>query len=257
MVVLRDQEFPVNGGNLEFDFMSPDGEGPFPLVIFLHGGGWISGDKTMFRDEAVWLSRQGFACACTSYRLAPLYPFPIPISDCQNFVDYIRQNSEMFRIDTENIVAVGNSAGGHLALMLGLCPKYLDSGEPFTPVETVVSVCGISDICQSEANFELSMTFIEQFMDCRQAENPSLWQEASPIHYVDTAKGRFLLIHGSDDDVVPCEQSRKLANELQANGQDVEFIELSNELHSFSYSAWEKIRDSYVAFLEKRVRVQQ
>ena len=139
MVVLPDQKYPVEGGELGFDFFRPEGEGPFPLVVFLHGGGWISGDRTMYRDEAIWLAPQGFACACINYRLAPLYPFPVPVADCQAFVRFARTNHETLAIDPNQITAMGNSAGGHLALMLGLCPGRFDSQDGLAERVTVVT----------------------------------------------------------------------------------------------------------------------
>lgn len=250
MVVLPDQPFPVSGGSLTFDFIRPDGDGPYPLVVFLHGGGWISGDKSMYRDEAVWLSQKGFACACPSYRLAPLYPFPTPVADAQAFLKYVRDNAESLQIDPRNITVVGNSAGGHLALLLGLCPTDFGGGGTAELADKVVSICGISDLCMPAApGFMISQSFIEQFMDCSFDGNEGKWKEASPMSYVAHATGQFLLIHGTDDDVVPIDQSRTMYKSLTDRGVRSRLVELEGEMHSFTYPGWERIRNEYLAFL--------
>ena len=251
MVVLPDQKYPVEGGSLSFDFFRPDGDGPFPLVVFIHGGGWISGDRTMFRDEAIWLAPQGFACACIDYRLAPLYPFPVPVADCQNFVTFIRGKSEELKIDPNRITAMGNSAGGHLALMLGLCPNRFDSFDgPFERVSSVVDICGIADMSDpSQVHFPIATTFLEQFMDGGFVGREDIWKSASPLSYLDQAQGRFLVIHGSNDDVVPTSQSERLAEELVSRDVQCRLVVLPGEAHSFTLDGWGHIRKEYVTFL--------
>lgn len=249
---MRDQPFAVKGGELLFDLIGPDTDERVPLVIFLHGGGWISGDKTMYREEAAWLANQGIAAACPSYRLAPLYPFPTPVADCQAFVNHVRANSGRFGVDTDQLFVIGNSAGGHLALMLGLASQNFNSGEQFETVKNVVSICGISNLCDtSSLDFQLSLTFAQQFMDCPYDENPELWKSASPIQYAPQAEGRFLLIHGTADDVVPFEQSQELFDALQTSKASSKLVKLDGESHSFTYPGWEAIRMNYLEFLNQ------
>lgn len=252
MVILRDQNYPVDGAMLSFDFIRPDGEGPYPLVIFLHGGGWISGDKTMYRDEAIWLTGHGFACACIEYRLAPLYPFPIPVADCQAFVKFAREITPVLAIDPNNITAIGNSAGGHLALMLGLCETSFGEDKGAAErVNAVVDICGIADMGDpSDVHYPLAMQFLEQFMDGGYEGRENVWSAASPLNYVSQAQGRFLIIHGAEDEVVPVTQSRRISEGLSAKGVPCKYVELPGESHSFSYPAWEKIRFEYLNFLK-------
>lgn len=250
MVVLRDQTYPVEGGALTYDLFRPHGEGPFPLVVFLHGGGWISGDKTMYRDEALWLVPQGYACACIDYRLAPLYPFPTPVGDCQSFVTFASENAATLAIDPNNMTAMGNSAGGHLALMLGLCPTNLVTGDPTPTVHNVVSLCGISDLRDpGGAHYDIAMGFLEQFMDGPYEGSEERWAKASPAAYTGNAHGRFLLLHGTEDDVVPFDQGQKMADALTATGCETRFVPLPGEGHSFSFQSWETIRAEYTRFL--------
>ncbi len=251
MVVLRDQRYPIEGGSLAYDFIRPEGDGPFPFMVFLHGGGWISGDKTMYRDEAVWLAAKGFACACIDYRLAPLYPFPKPVADCQAFLSFARSSASELAIDCDRITALGNSAGGHLALMLGLAPMRFDSKDSLAErANSVVSICGISDLTDPEgAHFDIAMPFLTQFMDGPFEGREEEWRRASPVTYIDHAQGRYLIMHGTDDDVVPLLQSQKLADALKAKGALTTFVPLPGEMHSFTIEGWDQIRRHYLEFV--------
>lgn len=255
MVVMPAQKYPVQDGSLSFDYFRPDGDGPFPLVVFLHGGGWISGDRTMYRDEAIWLVPQGYACACIDYRLAPLYPFPTPVADCQAFIRYVREGAQALAVDPNRITAMGNSAGGHLALMLGLCPRDLDrNGAAAERVNSVVDICGIADLRNPQVeHFPISMSFLEQFMDGGYQGREELWTEASPMTYLDEGQGRYLILHGTEDDVVPVSQSERLAEQLTTKGLPNRFVPLQGEMHSFTHSGWNQIRTEYTQFLSQQV----
>ena len=256
MVVLPDQRFPVEGGSLAYDLFRPAGDGPFPLVVFIHGGGWISGDRTDYRDEALWLAPQGYACACIDYRLAPLYPYPTPVADCQRFFTFVAANAGSLGIDSEDMTVFGNSAGGHLALMCGLSATVAGTSEPAVRPQSVVAVCAISDLrVPAESNLPLSFTFLEQFMDGGYEDREEAWAAASPVCHLEDARGRFLVVHGTEDDVVPIAQSRSLVQRLSGQGSDVEFVELQGEGHSFSWEGWSTIRQEALNFLKADQKV--
>lgn len=249
---MTDAAFPIQGGeHLSFDFFAPDTGGPHPLVVFLHGGGWISGDKTMYSDEAEWLADQGYACACISYRLAPLYPFPAPVADCQSFVRFMRENASQFSIKPDQIAAMGNSAGGHLALMLGLCKESFDGGpaDGSQCANAVIDVCGITDFrAPQTSHFPIAFSFLEQFIPTILDPESKETQQASPIVYASADAVPCLVLHGDEDDVVPIDQSRLLAKAL---GSKAKYVELEGEAHSFSYVGWNTIRREYTAFLKE------
>lgn len=238
-------EFRSGNSVLEFDLFHPGG-GPAPLVVFLHGGGWISGDRSMYHEEAGWFAGNGLACACVEYRLAPLYPYPAAVHDAQAFVEHARRSAGELGL-AGTVAAFGNSAGGHLAQMLGLCHTGQGGGH-FQPVDAFVSVCGISDLRPGEGADPLAMGFIEQFMGGGYAGNETAYEAASPIAQQPVC-GPALLIHGSDDDIVPVEQSRRLAARLREFGNQVEYVELAGEQHSFSFEAWAQIRERSLEFL--------
>jgi acetyl esterase/lipase len=251
MQFLLDQSYPVPGGRLSFDLFRPEGEQEVPLVVFMHGGGWISGDKTMYRDEALWLAPQGFACACIEYRLAPLYPFPAAVADAQSFVRWARSESASLGIDPGRIVAVGNSAGGHLACMLGLADVDMDGGGPGHKADAVVGVCPITDLRDPRAqHFPVAMAFLEQFMGGPYEADPDAWALASPLTHVSPNDRPFLLLHGTADDIVPTDQSRALVRAMHDAGIASRLVELEGEAHSFTMDGWDRVRAEYVSFLQ-------
>jgi acetyl esterase/lipase len=251
--VLENQSFTTPSGEvLTYDFYSPDHTAP--LVVLIHGGGWISGDRSMHQDEASWLADQGYAAACISYRLAPLYPFPAAIGDAQSFVRHARANAQTLNFDPNRVAALGNSAGGHLALMLGLCPTPFDGGEDDKSfrANAVVDICGITDLRNPHVNHHpISVTFLEEFMGGHFEEGDEKWSAASPIVYAKNADTPVLIMHGTLDDVVRIEQSDALARSLLAAGGDVTFVEMEGEGHSFTWEAWSEMRGHYMSFLKR------
>jgi acetyl esterase/lipase len=242
--VLSNQEYArPDGIPLLFDLYHPGG-GELPLVVFLHGGGWISGEREMYGEEAHWFANYGFATATVDYRLAPLYPFPAAVEDAESFVAFIRENRAKYRV-TDKIGAMGNSAGGHLAAMLGVTGR----------VDAVVDVCGLTDMRNpGETQYPISMSFIEQFLGGPYAGNEDAYAQASPLAHIDGDECPFLIVHGSEDDVVPATQSTTLHEGLVAQGRDARLLMLEGEGHSFSIDAWDRIRSEAAAFFKEKLR---
>lgn len=248
MTVSRGLKYPSGSVQLGFDLYRP-GDAPAPLIVFLHGGGWISGDRGMYDEEAEWFAAHGFASATIDYRLAPLYPYPAAVNDVQTFVEFARCNAEDLGIKPSKIGSFGNSAGGHLSLLLGLARSTPEGGF-CKPVDAFVAVCGISDLRPAEGSAELASTFIEQFMGGPHSERKGDYVAASPICHPPVC-GHGLLFHGEADDIVPVEQSRALAARLKDAGNDVGYFELPGEQHSFSFHAWGSIRDRSLEFFQR------
>jgi len=250
-MILRDQVYAQKaGGDLTFDLIRPDSDAELPLVMCIHGGGWISGEKEAFWEEAEWLAAEGFAVACISYRLAPLYPFPAAIADVQDFITFARTQADAWKIRPDQICTLGNSAGGHLALMGGYCRNHLETGEPTTPANAVVDICGIADLRIPEgSDYGIAQSFLEQFMDGPYVGNEEKWERASPMVYASPESPRTLILHGDQDDVVPVELSQNLHAALRDMGVPCEYHELPGEGHSFTWEGWQAIRGHYRKFL--------
>lgn len=263
VIAIPGQIYDAPGGlPLDFDFFRPNHDDVLPLVVFTHGGGWISGDKTHFHEEAFFLCDNGFACACISYRLAPLHPFPAAVEDSQNFIRFARANAEKLMIDPNRIAAMGSSAGGHLAAMLGLCDELIGADHhpewtKFSPkVNAVVDFSGITDLtAPREQHLPIAWSFLEQFMGAPFEDNEDLYQKASPIFHVSKTDAPFLIVHGDMDDVVPIDQSVRLQQALSAVGVSSELVVLPGEGHGFSLEVWDEVRQIYLGFLKRTLGV--
>ncbi len=248
--VFTNEEYArLDGIPLCFDLYHP-GEGALPLIVFVHGGGWISGERDMYSEEAEWFARLGFAAATIDYRLAPLYPFPAALVDVQAFVRFIRAEADKFGIERNKIAAMGNSAGGHLAAMLGVS-RVGFGGEGVVRVDAVVDVCGLTDMRNpSDTQYPISMSFIEQFLGGNYLGREADYSLASPVTHVTEKCCPFLIVHGSLDDVVPPAQSQALYDALRSHGGETELIVLEGEGHSFTLEAWDSVRNEAARFLK-------
>ncbi len=232
-----------------------------PLLVFLHGGGWIGGHRSMYHDEAIYYATKGFVCACVEYRFAPEYPFPAAVLDVQKFVQYARFHADDLGIDPHKIVAFGNSSGGYLAAMLGLLDQLIvpDIEEEdylfYSPkADLVVDICGASDFMDPEnKHTSVGMAFLEQFLASSYDGHKELWEKASPLHYVSGYASPFLMVHGEADEVVPAQQSKKLYAALLAAGVKAELELFEDEGHSFRWSSWDRMRLKILSFMQKHL----
>jgi len=212
VIVRPDQVYAEPDGlSLRFDLFRKQTSEVLPLVICIHGGGWISGSKEDVREVALLLASTGYAVACPNYRLAPLHPFPAAVDDIHAFVKAAKLNAAEWGIDPKRIAAFGHSAGGHLACMAGL------SGEE--RVEAVIATSGITDLtAPREQHFSVSWSFLEQFMGVPYEGNEERYKDASPVSHVRRGAPPFLIVHGEMDDIVPVSQSEALASKLAECG---------------------------------------
>ena len=242
MLASLDQVYAQRAGiPLRFDLFRPETGEQVPLVICIHGGGWISGEKEGMREVAISLADNGFAAVCPEYRLAPLHPFPAAVDDILAFTDFMAQNSSHLNIDPKRIATMGNSAGGHLAVMAGLRSSN---------VAAVVDICGITDLTNPrDQHFDISWSFIDQFLPDATEET---YKAASPMTFVTEKSPPFLIVHGINDDIVPIAQSDTLAEALRAKGVPFEYHQLEGESHGFSIAGWLQIEGLMMDFLSRQ-----
>ena len=114
----RDVEYARPGGeSLRLDACTPAGKGPFPAALLVHGGGWISGDRTQAARALVHpLTKAGIAWLALSYRLAPRHTYPAPVEDVLAAVRWTRKNARRLHVDAQRLALFGESAGGHLVV---------------------------------------------------------------------------------------------------------------------------------------------
>ena len=224
------------------DLYTPPGE-PAPVVLFLHGGGWRLGTRSVFcptwrdwhPDPFERLVAEGFAVASVDYRLSGEAVFPAQLQDVTAALRWLRTRADELGVDAERVVAWGESAGGHLAALLGLTAGRSDlddlaGGDPVAPVAGVVDWYGPANLLTLQDQARADAIARSDAPDSRESlligaalpEAPGLARQASPVTYVHAAAPPFHLAHGADDRFVPAGQSRELAAALRAAGVAVD-----------------------------------
>lgn len=222
----------VNGQANMLDLWLPPGtlghNTLYPLVVFIHGGAWESGDKSFmyFQNQ---FNKSGYAVASINYRLTREAIFPAQIEDCKMAIGWLRAHAKIFKIDPDRIGVWGVSAGGHLAALIGTTSDVENSHwQPpsgiSSSVQAVCDWCGPTDFTtiaqQSGPNYVLSRA-VRQLLGGSPEEMPEMAKEASPVTHVHRGCPPFLIMHGKKDTIVPIEQSKELASSLKSAKSNV------------------------------------
>jgi acetyl esterase/lipase len=232
----------VEGVDLKLDVYYPQSwNGPAPSVVYVHGGGWTSGDKSSgtgleFKDE---LLARGYVLAAIDYRLAPQYKWPAQIEDVKASIRFLRANAARFGIDPNRIGALGGSAGGHLVSMLGLADAaagFDDSGgdrEESSRVAAVADLFGPADLTAPFSSASGPDSVAYRVFGAASPSDPVL-ATASPVSYVTPDDPPFLILQGEDDTTVPPGQSVELYHRLLATGVPARLVMVANAGHEFT-----------------------
>jgi acetyl esterase/lipase len=221
---------------LRLDIYMPDTDGPWPVVLFLHGGGWRDGDKSQLNSTQVaqLLNPLGYVVASANYRLYPDARFPAMIEDAKCAVRFMRANADKYKLNTDRIVAWGASAGGHLAALLGTTDpsqgwdvgEYLDQS---SKVQAVVDVSGPSDLTLGFKTVGLRQAALNAFGIDKQ-----LRLAGSPVTYVSAGDASFLILNGDKDPLIPIEQGQAMYNTLLQAGVPARLVIVKNGVHNLS-----------------------
>jgi acetyl esterase/lipase len=233
----------VSGGHARqtLDLYLPPAPGPSPLIVWIHGGAFRMGSK----EDRVPLEmlEQGYAIASLNYRLSQHARFPAQIEDCKAAVRWLRAHAEGYELDPERFASWGESAGGHLAAMLGTAghERSFDVGEHLefsSRVQAVLDFFGPTDFGQMDAH-RLPEGMVHDGADSPESqlvggpiqERPAEVARANPVAYVTPEAPPFLVVHGDRDPLVPYHQSTLLVAALQAAGVPVTFYTVAGAGH--------------------------
>lgn len=201
-----------------------------PVVLHFHGGGWSEGTaaSALYPWYNPLLAANGFITAAVTYRLSRFAPFPAQLHDAKTAVRWVRAHADEYGIDTDHVGVWGDSAGGHLAALLGMTGDDPDleglCGSPghSSLVHAVVARCAPSDFGAFHTDDENTPgSVLWMLFGGPPGERPSLTATASPLTHVRPGRPPFLLVHGTDDETVPYQQSVTLADALHRTGNDV------------------------------------
>ena len=253
-----------DGQALRYDIAYPREPGLHPLVILLHGGSWSGGDRSAMRGEMLALAAEGYAAATVSYRLtsAPTNLFPAAIADVRCAVRHLRAHAADYDLDASRVAAAGYSAGAHLASLLGTAAdvRGLDDDCPADAsprVQGVISYAGPQDLRVNGPYTREQADIVTNFLGVFPGDDPATAALASPIVHVREGAPPFLLVHGTDDDLVPVDHPRRMAAALRRLGTPATLIELPRIGHGFvglATSENAKVRCTTLAFLSRVLR---
>lgn len=250
-----------DGQHLKLNMARPkSGDGPFPAIICIHGGGFRAGSREGYNNLCIKLAQHGYVAVTISYRLAPKYQFPAAIHDTKAAVRWTRANAAKYKIDPDRIGVTGGSAGGHLVQFLGVTAdvKELegDGGNPnvSSKVACVVNFYGPSDFTKSYGKSVDAAVVLPLWLggnlDTAQAKHI----QASPLNWVTPHAAPTLCIHGTDDKYVAHEQAVWMIDRLKACGVEANLLTLDGAGHGFKGKDAETADKAMLAFFDKQLK---
>lgn len=209
--------------------------GPFPAVIFIHGGMWIVNDRLQYTDFAIGMARSGFVSITIDYKTGFDGTFEQQVLDIKDAVRWVRQNADQYNIDPDRIGMFGSSSGGHLAALaawaedgegLGDDPPGTDS-----TINSLYLLYGVYTFKAPVGGF-IGRTIIS-FSGARNDMDQETFTKWSADTYINGGEPVTLMVHGTKDSTAPPEVAREIAEELRANGAPALVFPWPNGIHGF------------------------
>ncbi len=247
-------------------YLPAEGNGPWPLIIWIHGGGWKMGSKQHCVPYHMKYFEKGFAVASLDYRLTDVATFPAQIQDVKAAVRWLRHSASEYGFDPDRFAVWGDSAGGHLSALIGTSHGHeaFDVGEHLEVSSAVQAVCdyyGPTEFVsfvqtrgyEGHAGEESAET---QLLGARVLDRPDLAAIASPITYLSPDDPPFLIVHGDKDPVVPLNQSEQLRDKLQQIGVPVEYFVLEGAAHGGPAFRDPALKETVLQFFKETLSVE-
>jgi acetyl esterase/lipase len=187
-----------DSGPLRADVYRPTGKGPFPAVLVIHGGAWMSGNKNQLASIAETLAGHGYTAVAIAYRLAPRHKHPAQIDDCRAALEWMKKHAKEHKIDPDRLAAWGYSAGAHLSALLGVTG---------TDLKAVVGGGTPTDF----RAVPLDARFLVYWLGGTRRETPEVYKTASPAAFVSEKSPPMFFYHGDNDTLVPPSNPKTMA----------------------------------------------
>lgn len=244
LTIIRDiryREGPSKQWRLDLAMKKAADDKPRPGIVVIHGGGWVEGDKSSFASRKAGVPGNiedfadlGFVAVTINYRLAGEAPFPAALEDCKCAVRWLRAHAKDYNLDPKYVGAYGNSAGGHLAVLLGMVAKDagLEGDGPYQEesslVQAVVSDSGPLDLLYQYEHDRLRHVVSQFLGGAPDSERAALYKKASPLYQISAQTPPLLLLYGGADSQVPVETADQFVLALGRAGlKDVSYHRLA------------------------------
>lgn len=249
------------GTHLQLNMARPKkGDGPFPAVLCIHGGGFRAGKRDSYDGLCVTLAERGYVAVTITYRLAPQHKFPAAVHDSKAAVRWLRANAAKYHINPDRIGVTGGSAGGHLAQFLGVTanvPQFEGNGgnaDQPSHVACVVNVYGPSDFTKSYGKSVDAHEVLPLWFGGNLETHRNLHIQGSPLYWVTPNAAPTLCIHGTEDKYVAHEQAVWIVDKMKAATVDAELLTLEGAGHGFKGADAEKANAALLSYFDKQLK---
>ncbi|WP_052639747.1 alpha/beta hydrolase [Zavarzinella formosa] len=249
------------GQHLQLNMARPKtGDGPFPAIVCIHGGGFRAGHRDSYNNLIIKLAQNGYVAVTVSYRLAPKFQFPAAVNDTKAAVRWVRANASKYKIDPERIGTTGGSAGGHLAQFLAVTGEVKEfegtggNADQSSKVACVVNVYGPSDFTKSYGKSVDAHEVLPLFLGGNLETARPMHIRSSPLYWVTPNAAPTLCIHGTDDKYVAHEQAVWMVDKLKAANVPAELLTLEGAGHGFKGKDAETAEKALIAFFDSRLK---
>ncbi|HKY90383.1 MAG TPA: alpha/beta hydrolase [Nevskiaceae bacterium] len=226
------------------DLYVPQGPGPFPGVVMVHGGGWDARDRSDMTSAAKDLAARGYVVANIDYRLVPAFRHPAQVEDVRAAVAWLHAHADDLGLDPTRLAGWGYSAGAHLVALAAT-----DHPPGASPFRAVVAGGMPADLPRYPKS-----PIITPFMGKPYAEDPEAWSRASPLHNVTADDPPMFLFHGTRDRLVDPAEPVAMQQKLQTAGVAVELLQLKGRGHITTFLFGGEARDRGIEFLDRYLR---
>jgi acetyl esterase/lipase len=257
-----------DGTKLVGDLYQPKGLARAPALIAVHGGGWQNGSRAGYRYWGPYLARNGYVVLSIDYRLGKAGTYPGSVYDVKAAIQFVRAKAATLGVDRDRIGLMGDSAGSHLVALVALAgaePQfssgYRDDPNAALPIDVkaVVGFYGVYDMLAQWHHDQIARPrdqIAEKYLGVSPMQNRRIYFESSPISYatIDKKSARFLLIHGTNDDIVdPPSQSEAFWLALNQAGIAVRRIVIPGAGHFWASDPFEDEPGGYGATTAPRL----
>ena len=250
----------ADGETLTLDISAPEGSGPFPVLMIIHGGGWELHTNTIMEGMARYITNHGYVVFNINYRVRPNVPMEKIVEDCLGALIWIKEHAAEYKGNPARIAVTGDSAGGHLTAMMvtqannpAFHPTYPGAGKVDLSITCAAPSYGVYNFTSLG---KLVPSVTAKYLGAKPKQDPERYQLLSPIFHVRKDLPPQLVIVGDLDPLYSA--NKAYVEALKKVGAPVEFWVYHGQSHAFLNSFWSEKGtrgyDRIIAFLDKQLK---